>query len=64
LRVKLKRIKTLIKRQKSKEQMQKKKKHYKLELKCETKNNEIFIKDSRKKIKDHKNKYQILNIKI
>jgi len=50
LRVKLKRVKTLIKRQKSKEQMQKKKKiHYKLELKCETKINEIFIKDSRKK---------------
>jgi hypothetical protein len=46
----LKRVKTLIKRQKSKEQMQKKI-HYKLELKCETKNNEIFIKDSRKKNK-------------
>jgi hypothetical protein len=46
--VKLKRIKTLTKGYKLKEQ---KKKHYKLELKDETKNNETFIKNSRKKIK-------------
>jgi hypothetical protein len=50
LRVKLKRIKTLIKGQKSKEQRQKKK-NYKLGLKGETKNNETFIKKSRKKNK-------------
>jgi hypothetical protein len=38
--------------------------HYKLRLKSKTKNNETFIKDSRgKKIKNHKNKHQILNIK-
>ena len=46
-----------IKRTKTK----KKKKHYKLGLKGVIKNNETFIKDSRKKIKNHKNKH--LNIK-
>jgi hypothetical protein len=50
LRVKLKRIKTLIKGQKSKEQ-RKKIIHNKLGLKGETKNNDTFIKDSRKKNK-------------
>jgi hypothetical protein len=50
LRVKLKRIKTLIKGQKSKEQ-RKKIIHYKLGMKGETKNNKTFIKDSRKKNK-------------
>ena len=64
MRVKLKRIKTLTKWKKSNEQRQKKKKtiYYNLGLKGETKNNEIFIKDLRKK-KYHKNKHQILNIK-
>jgi hypothetical protein len=62
LRVKLKRIKTLIKGQKSKKQ-RKKIIHYKLGLKGETKNNKTFIKDSRKKIKNKKNNHQILNIK-
>jgi hypothetical protein len=47
LRVKLKRIKILTKRQKSKERRYKKI-HYKLGLKGETKNNETFIKDQRK----------------
>ena len=50
MRVKLKRIKTLIKGQKTKKQ-RKKIIHYKLGLKGETKNNKTFIKDSRKKIK-------------
>jgi hypothetical protein len=61
LRVKLKRIKTLIKGQKSKER-RKKIIHNKLGLKGETKNNDTFIKDSRKKNKN-KNNHQILNIK-
>jgi hypothetical protein len=37
----------------------KKKKNYKLGLKSKIKNNETFIKISRKKIKKHKNKDQI-----
>jgi len=53
LRVKLKRIKTLKKGQKSKEQRPKKKKtmHYKFRLKGETKNNETFIKKFKEKNK-------------
>jgi hypothetical protein len=35
--------------------------YYKLELKSETKNNKIFIRDSRKK--NHNIKHHILNIK-
>jgi len=53
LRVKFTKIKTLKKKQKSKEERQKKKKtiHYKLGLNDKTKNNETFIKTSRKKNK-------------
>jgi hypothetical protein len=52
LRVKFTKIKTLKKKQKSKEERQKKKTiHYKLGLNDKTKNNETFIKTSRKKNK-------------
>jgi hypothetical protein len=48
-RFKWKRIKTLTKWWKSKEQKQKKTIHYKLWLKNETKNKGIFVKDTMKK---------------
>jgi hypothetical protein len=61
--VKLKRIKSINKRTKIKRTKKKKTIHYKFRLKGKTKNNETFIKDSRKKNKNNKNKHQILNIK-